>query len=73
MAKLQGKTMNYSIKFRCPSCNARIKAPAQLQGQIRRCPGCGNYFTVVATIPQDSGPMLLLDDKVQRPKSSSMR
>jgi hypothetical protein len=29
------------VAFPCPSCQARIKAPEQLIGQRRNCPGCG--------------------------------
>jgi len=61
-----GEHMNFTIRFRCPTCKARIKAPVQLQGQIRPCPGCGNYFTVRPATPKDSGPLVLLDDKPKR-------
>ena len=60
-----GEHMNFTIRFRCPSCKVRIKAPVQLQGQTRPCPGCGNYFTVRPTTPKDSGPLVLLDDRPQ--------
>jgi hypothetical protein len=46
------------ILFRCPGCNARIKAPAQLAGQWRNCPGCHTRFQVRARLPQDSAPLL---------------
>jgi hypothetical protein len=61
-----------TIRFRCPSCKARIKAPAQLRGQTRPCPGCGNHFTIRTPAPEDSGPMLLLEDKPQRLKAYPM-
>ncbi len=55
--------MNVCISFRCSSCRARIKAPLQLSGQARLCPGCGNPFVVPPAIPEDAGPHLLLDDR----------
>src|SRR5712691_6991638 len=60
-----GENMNSTIKFRCPSCKVRIKAPVQLHGQIRPCPGCGNVFTVKPSTPEDSGPLLLFDDRTR--------
>jgi uncharacterized paraquat-inducible protein A len=54
--------MRPSIRFRCPSCSARIKAPSQLLGQKRICPKCGSEITVQPEAPEDLGPMLLLDD-----------
>jgi DNA-directed RNA polymerase subunit RPC12/RpoP len=49
------------ITFRCGGCQARIKAPYQLHGQRRSCPGCGHRFIVRAQRPQDSGPVLVDD------------
>lgn len=52
--------MNASpIRFCCPTCQARIKAPAQLRGQGRNCPGCGNRFTVPRSACEDVGPILV--------------
>jgi hypothetical protein len=50
--------MHAVILFRCPGCNARIKAPGQLTGQWRNCPGCHTRFQVRARPPQDSAPLL---------------
>jgi hypothetical protein len=50
-----------SIILRCPGCNARIKAPAELQGQQRRCPGCDTAFVVRTQAPPDTGPVLAGD------------
>jgi hypothetical protein len=50
------------IRFRCPGCRARIKAPAQLLGHHRNCPGCGQAFVVRREPPADSSPMLASDD-----------
>jgi hypothetical protein len=46
------------VTFRCPGCDARIKAPAQLWGERRRCPGCGTPFVVRSRPPEDSDPVL---------------
>lgn len=61
--------MQAKILFQCPSCMAKIKAPAQLIGQRRNCPGCGNSFLVREQpsrkansefyLPGDSDPMLV--------------
>jgi hypothetical protein len=52
--------MPATISLRCPRCNARIKAPGQLLGQRRPCPGCKTPFVVRPQPPQDSGPALVL-------------
>jgi uncharacterized paraquat-inducible protein A len=53
--------MPSSIRFRCPGCNARIRAPYQLLGQERNCPQCGKRLTVRVTVPEDSGVLVLND------------
>ncbi len=54
--------MSPFITFRCSVCNARIKAPVQLIGQTRACPGCGHRFVVQLTAPEEAGPLLVMDD-----------
>src|SRR5437868_5728710 len=49
-----------SIRCRCPSCGARIKAPLQMVGQTRKCPGCSRSFLVVVPPPEDEGPKLMM-------------
>jgi hypothetical protein len=49
-----------AIQFRCPGCNARIKAPVQLLGQSRDCPGCGESFVVARPVREDCTPVLVL-------------
>jgi hypothetical protein len=34
------------VAFPCPSCLARIKAPIELIGRRRQCPGCGHKLVV---------------------------
>ena len=63
--------MTEKISFHCPSCLARIKAPVQLFGRTRNCPGCNASFVVGEqpsikkedrpTPPQDAGPMLITE------------
>jgi CheY-like chemotaxis protein/DNA-directed RNA polymerase subunit RPC12/RpoP len=59
--------MQPSIRIRCPACNARIKAPSQLAGQMRDCPGCGHRLLVRWKPPEDSGPVLLDDESMALP------
>ena len=49
--------MNF-ISLRCGGCSARIKAPSQLRGQMRSCPGCGYRFRVQPQRIEDAGPAL---------------
>jgi hypothetical protein len=60
--------MNVCICFRCFGCHARIKAPIQLIGQSRTCPGCGTTLVVQLKAPPPSGPKLVMDDFVSRPQ-----
>src|SRR5262249_62356257 len=53
------KRMHPVISIRCPGCNARIKAPFQLIGQERNCPGCGQTLLIQMRAPEDAGPLLL--------------
>jgi hypothetical protein len=49
------------ITFRCPGCNARIKAPGQLLGHSRPCPGCGTTLYIHRRPPPDAAPLLVND------------
>jgi endogenous inhibitor of DNA gyrase (YacG/DUF329 family) len=53
------------LRFRCPHCQARIKAPYQLLGRQRPCPACGRLLQVQLEAPEDIGPVLLADEKLQ--------
>lgn len=55
-------TTTSSIRFRCSQCQAWIKAPIQLIGQRRACPGCGNNFVVRRQKPRDSDPILVVQE-----------
>jgi DNA-directed RNA polymerase subunit RPC12/RpoP len=47
------------LSFRCSGCRARIKAPIQLRGQTRPCPGCGHRLVVQSARLEDAGPALV--------------
>jgi hypothetical protein len=53
--------MSYAIRVRCPTCRARIKAPAQLIGQTHPCPRCKQSLEVKMSPPEDLGPVLVED------------
>ncbi len=53
--------MTATFALRCPGCNARIKAPVELLGQRRCCPGCKTSFVIRPRPPQDSSPVLVID------------
>jgi hypothetical protein len=52
-----------SISIRCSQCRARIRAPYQLLGKWRNCPGCGHYVVVQLKPPPEAGPALVMDDQ----------
>jgi hypothetical protein len=54
-----------SIHFRCPHCRSRLKAPAQLIGQSRSCPGCGEQLAV-RIVPEDAGAILVPVEERER-------
>jgi DNA-binding response OmpR family regulator len=51
-----------SVKCRCPGCGSRIKAPIQLLGKTRTCPGCRAAFVLRVEPPEDEGPRLVVED-----------
>lgn len=51
---------NNFIHFFCPNCKARIKAPGQLSGQRRNCPGCTHSLKVPILVPEDAQPIFVL-------------
>jgi uncharacterized paraquat-inducible protein A len=55
-----------AIRFSCPACGARIKAPFQLRGRSRTCPRCGCMFVVPHDIPGVAGAILVLLDHEAR-------
>jgi DNA-directed RNA polymerase subunit RPC12/RpoP len=69
--------MAATIILRCPGCNARIKAPAQLLGQWRACPGCGARLLIRIVPPADAGPVLVSEEapagETAQPTASARR
>jgi uncharacterized paraquat-inducible protein A len=53
--------MHSSIRVRCPGCNARIKAPFQMRGQVRGCPRCQRRLVIQTKAPPDAQPVLVGD------------
>jgi CheY-like chemotaxis protein len=59
--------MSSQIQTTCPGCAATIKAPIQLLGHTRKCPGC-KYPVLIRRPPlQDSGPLLVHDSWIGEP------
>jgi hypothetical protein len=56
--------MSSAIRLRCHCCNARIKAPAQLQGQTRNCPQCNHRLVIMRQLPEDCDFRLVYDDRL---------
>jgi hypothetical protein len=55
-----------ALRFHCPQCHASIKAPHQLSGQRRNCPGCSHSFLVPRRLHEDAGPVLVPVEKEDR-------
>jgi hypothetical protein len=53
--------MSERISFECPYCNSRLRAPARCLGRSSPCPSCKKVVTVPASIPEESGPLLVWD------------
>jgi hypothetical protein len=49
-----------TLRFHCPQCHARIKAPVQLNGRARNCPGCGHQLIVPAVVLGDDADAVLV-------------
>jgi hypothetical protein len=54
--------MPSAIRFRCPYCQARMRAPWELRGQMRDCPRCQRPLIVKMEPPEDAEPILLRDE-----------
>jgi predicted RNA-binding Zn-ribbon protein involved in translation (DUF1610 family) len=55
--------MSSAIFARCHSCTARIKAPAQMIGQVHPCPRCRKPILIRNGPPRDAGPVLVGDEE----------
>lgn len=51
--------MTPAVVLTCAGCHARVKAPLQLLGQTRPCPGCETPLVVRVAAPDDAGPVLV--------------
>jgi hypothetical protein len=59
--------MQSTLIVQCCRCAARIKAPIQLLGQTRKCPGCGQPVMIQFKAPVDAEPLLLHEDFLAAP------
>ena len=58
--------MHSHIRILCPECNARIRAPIQLLGQVRACPQCKRRLVVQTRAPHDALPVLAANEPPSR-------
>lgn len=58
--------MHLTIHVRCAGCNARIKAPVQLLGRVRCCPGCKRRLIIQSKAPDDARPVLVYNENQTR-------
>lgn len=61
--------MSDRISFPCPACNAALQAPVRKAGRSGNCPMCHEKVTVPLRIPEEQGPLLVLDDGHPRPRT----
>lgn len=54
--------MSDRIAFTCSACRVILRAPAHLVGRVGKCPSCGQKVVVPPQVPEEAGPMLVLDD-----------
>lgn len=55
--------MSSVVMLRCHACNARIKAPVKLLGQVRQCPRCKQAVRIRVQPPEDAGPLFYRERK----------
>jgi hypothetical protein len=55
--------MSAVLSLRCHSCNARIKAPCKLLGEVRSCPRCKQAIRIRFQPPEDAGPVFFRDQR----------
>jgi hypothetical protein len=63
--------MHTHIRVLCSGCNARIRAPIHLLGQVRPCPQCKRRLVLFTKAPNDASPVLAASEapnpRVHRP------
>lgn len=57
--------MSDRVSFPCPECDAALQAPVRKAGRSANCPACGEKVRVPPLIPEEQGPLLVLDDAPQ--------
>jgi hypothetical protein len=55
-----------SIRFRCPACRARIRAPLELGGRRRPCPRCREIMCVPLNHAEPARPILVMLEGEER-------
>jgi DNA-binding NtrC family response regulator len=55
------------VRCRCAGCGARIKAPVELRGQTRPCPGCRAPLVIQPEPLEDEGPVLATEEGPRPP------
>jgi hypothetical protein len=61
------------ISFLCPSCRARLRAPAHLAARTCPCPVCRCSVNVPVRTPAEEAPVLVLDDGHRLPRTRLRR
>jgi DNA-binding NtrC family response regulator len=56
-----------AVRCRCAGCGARIKAPVELLGQTRPCPGCRAPLVIQPEPLEDEGPVLATEEGLRPP------
>lgn len=65
--------MATAIVLRCHACQARIKAPMKLLGQVRKCPRCGQAILIRILPPQDAPPVIVKPDEERTREVPALR
>jgi uncharacterized paraquat-inducible protein A len=65
--------MHSTIRVVCRGCGARINAPSQLLGQVRPCPRCKQRLVIQTKAPDDSWPVLVINETPAPPRSPRAR
>lgn len=53
-AESKGRWLMLVINFDCPHCGIMLKAPAQCDGETRRCPNCNGLVQIEAPTTRES-------------------
>jgi len=61
--------MKSRISFRCPGCNARLRASIDFIGRSCPCPKCRAEVQVQPLPPTEEAPILVLDSGLVLPEA----